>query len=87
MVASCVSQNLVQTSPGASSDSELSVDIPSADVDGLFVPNIVSLQSTSRPGCIVELTSISDATQVSMLVIMAMSRLSVSCLTAQEQPI
>ena len=59
-----VLQNVVQLSPGTSSDSELSVDIPSADVGGCFVPNIVSLQSTSRPGCVVELTAISDAMQV-----------------------
>jgi hypothetical protein len=65
MLEAVFMQNLSQASPGASSDSEISVDIPSADVDGCFVPNIVSLQSTSRPGCIVELTSISDATQVS----------------------
>jgi hypothetical protein len=84
MVIPSFQQNLVQTSPGASSDSELSVDIPSADIDGGFVPNIVSLQSTSRPGCIVELTSINDATQVSMPVVLVLQCFNISCLTMHE---
>ena len=51
------------TSPGEDSDTEAEMycEQPSFAVGPL---NVVSLQSTSRPGCIIELVPIDDAIQV-----------------------
>jgi len=49
------------------SDMELLADVSCDQASFAAVPcvNVVSLQSTSRPGCIVELAPIDDAIQVS----------------------